>query len=208
VVIAAWLAEVPWEPLAPPAFPAPVAVVDADGPAAPLVIALGTGVVAAGPGGPTLGGRVEVGIGRGEGRLALRADLTFAEARSARLAGGAVRWSRTTLGLGPELRLGARTALVLDAGLLVARISSAGTGYDRDAEDQGFGAGAHAGARVARSFGPLDLWAGLRGLFWPFPQRVHVRAETGRTLATRTLGAGELHVAIGATLRARLGGAR
>jgi hypothetical protein len=136
---------------------------------------------------------ISLGVEAG-GRLGAHAAITLSGERSTSLAGGYVRWWRTSLELGPRLHFDRgewffQPALTVVGGLISAR----GTGFDADSGGLAIAAGACTTLRAGRRItSGLVAFVSASGCAWPFTPALSVAG--GGTVrpptVEGTLGAG------------------
>ncbi len=159
----------------------------------------GLGVAAAGvahASGWSPGARVELNVGRRDGRWRLRVAAVGVGRDTVDVSPGKAGWWRAFLVLGPELDVarGRRWGVVVSAGAAAGVASVSGTGFDVNRQTLSLDVGAEAGARVEWRPGRLRPWLGASVVGWARRQAVDVQGVSAGTELPRV----EPMVALGA----------
>lgn len=145
------------------------------------------------------GGMLEVTVGLGSGRLALRAAPLLVWDHDAALLPGNASWSRTGLAMGVRLRLSHR-GIWADAAvdLLATALLNRGTGFSVERRLWSFDPGATAWLRGGLVLGRFEPWVGAALTVWPRTQILMVENLPGQEVRLSHM---ELFFAAGLSLR-------
>ncbi len=174
VIVSTWMTDLGrGVPPPPPLYPAPGAVAVA--PKRPLLLELGAGFVASvAEGGPALGASAAVSLWPYDG-FGVFLGARAVGARNRPLGPGVNRWQRTSVGLGPEVRLSlGRIQLDLFAELLLAILTVRGLGYARNHQGIDADPGVGAGAKASMRFGSWVPFLGVSAVDWLRTQTIRV----------------------------------
>ena len=178
VIVSTWMTDLGrGVPPPPPLYAGPGIV--AAGPKRPLLLEVGAGIVASvAEGGPALGASAAVSLWPYD-RFGVFIGARAVGARNRPLGPGVNRWQRTSVVIGPEVRLSpGRIQVDLFAEMLLAILTVRGLGYARNQQEIDADPGVGAGAKASMRFGSWVPFLGVSAAGWLRNQTIRVEGLT------------------------------